>query len=229
MTLNIIKSRVGNAKIEKGKSFVKHTFYKHGKREYITTNSAIGRANRITTPQKRLCPCPQLAKKKEQKLSQIPESEKCCPVRKIIRSGVNSNVSLNSKGTYEQNTNKTYYHNASQRLHARNMSFKKNMPTQKNHTLKAGCCRDPNGKFKEAYSKSASCCAPIDKTRLGLHSAKSNDRQISNVTSKGDCSTRTFALRHAKNTVFDTRKTEEEKKPKRGTHSCLNKQRCYKR
>lgn len=229
MTLNIIKSRVGNAKIEKGKSFVKHTFYKHGKRDYITTKSAIGRANRITTPQKRLCPCPQLAKKKEQKSSQIPESEKCCPVRKIIRSGVNSNVSLNSKGKYEQNTNKTYYHNASQRLHARNMSFKTNMPTQTNNTLKNGCCRDTNGKFKESYSKSSSCCAPIDKTRYGLYSSKSNNRKISNVTSKSDSGTRTFALRHATNTVFDTRKTEAEKKPARGIKLCMNKQRCYKR
>ena len=229
MTLNIIRNRVGNAKIEKGKRFVKHTFYKHGKRDYITTKSAIGRANRITTPQKRLCPCPELAKKKEQPVSQISEAEKCCPVRKIIRSGVNSNVTLNSKGTYEQNTNKTYYHNASQRLHARNMSFKTNMPTQKNNTLRAGCCRDTNGKFKESYSKSNSCCAPIDKSHHGLYNAKSNDRKISNIKSGSDSGARTFALRHAKNTVFDKRKSEENKKPDRGIITCLNKKRRYKR
>ena len=80
MTLNIIRNRVGNGKIIKGKNYVKHTFYKHGKREYITTNSAIGRANRITTPQKRLCPCPQLAKKKEQKLDISPNLLSVIPI-----------------------------------------------------------------------------------------------------------------------------------------------------
>ena len=229
MTLNIIRNRVGNAKIEKGKNFVKHTFYKHGKRDYITTNSAKGRANRITTAQKRLCPCPELAKKKELKPSQVLEREKYCPVRQIIRSGVNSNVTLNSRGKYEQNTTKTYYHNASQRLHARNMSFEKNMPTQKNSTLKKSCCRGLNGKFKEPYSKTSGCCAPIDKTQHGLHSDKSNNRKLSNVPSKSDSGARTFALRHATNTVFDQRKTEENKKPDKGIKSCLNKKRCYKR
>lgn len=228
MTLNIIRNRIGNDKIIKGKSFVKHKFYNHGKRDYITTNSATGRSNRITTPQKRLCPCPDTSNR-EQTLSQTLESKKCCPVRQIIRSGVNSNVTLNSRGTYEQNTNKTYYHNASQRLKARNMSFEKNMPTQKNTILKTNCCRDEDGKFKQSYSKSGTCCAPIDKTKYGLYNHKNDRGIISNVKSKGDSGARTFALRHATNTVFDQRKTEEEKKPDKHIKACLNKQRCYKR
>tara|TARA_Y100000741_G_C18215607_1_gene543612 strand:+ start:68 stop:769 length:702 start_codon:yes stop_codon:yes gene_type:complete len=233
MTLNIIRNRVGNDKITKGKNFVKQTFYKHGKREYITTNSATGRANRITTAQKRLCcstkPNEIIKDNEIHMLSQTPVTKKCCPTRQIIRSGVNSNVTLNSRGTYEQNNNKTYYQNASQRLRARNMSFEKNMPTQKNSILKNSCCRNENGKFKQSYSKSSSCCAPIDKTQYGLHSSKSNNRRISNVPSKSDSGARTFALRHANNTVFDKRKTEEEKKPDKHNNICINKKRCYKR
>lgn len=228
MTLNIIRNRVGNNKIIKGKSFVKHTFYKHGKRDYITTNSAKGRANRIATPQKRLCPCPKIGNN-QPKESQIPEAERCCPVRQMIRSGVNSNVTLNSKGKYEQNTNKTYYHNASQRLHARKMSFKTNMPTQKNNTLNKSCCRSENGKFKESYSKSSACCAPVDKSQHGLRSGRSNERKLFNVPAKSDSGARTFALRHASNTVFNQRNTEEEKKPNKNIKTGINKKQCYRR
>ena len=235
MSLNITKNRIGHPKITKGKNFVKHNFYNHGKRDYITTNSSTGRANRIATPQKRLCPSQSpinIARNLSfQRDSETPVTKKCCPVRQIIRSGVNSNVTLNSRGTYEQNTTKTYYHNAAQRLKARNMSFQKNMPTQKKKILKTNCCRNENGKFREPYDKSVSCCAPVDKTNYGLYNHNNNNERhkVANVKSKGDSGARTFALRHANNRVFDQRKTEEEKKPDRIIHSCINHNRCYKR
>ena len=214
MSLNITRNRIGHPKITKGKNFVKHNFYNHGKRDYITTNSSTGRANRIATPQKRLCPSQSpinIARNLSfQRDSETPVTKKCCPVRQIIRSGVNSNVTLNSRGTYEQNTTKTYYHNTAQRLKARNMSFEKNMPTQKKKILKTNCC------------------SPIDKTNYGLYNHKNERGKLANVKSKGDSGARTFALRHANNKLFDQRKTEEEKKPDRNMIFGINNKKCYK-
>lgn len=233
MSLNITRNRIGNPKIIKGKDFVKHNFYNHGKRDYITTNSSKGRANRIATPQKRLCPCPK-PKKTTNEIFDINNSEtaltkNCCPTRQIIRSGVNSNVTLNSKGKYEQNNNKTYYYSASQRLKARNMSFEKNMPVQKNNILNNNCCRNENGKFKQPYDRSVKCCTPVDKTKYGLFNHKNERGTVANVKSKGDSGARTFALRHANDNIFDQRKTQEEKKPDRNMIFGINDKKCYKR
>ena len=119
-----------------------------------------------------------------------PNNKACC--HRIIRSGVNSNVSMTSNGTYKRHDNKTYYYNSSQRLNAKKMSYKTNIPTQKNNV--SNCDSD-----KCSYN-------PITNTRYGL-----SCNEISYVTSSTDSSNRTFALSVASDTVFDKRRKNPNK------------------
>jgi hypothetical protein len=181
--------------------------YKHSKRDFIL-NGNPGKANRMATPQKRLC-CDTPNTVTVFK----PNNQVCCP--RIIRSGVNSNVSMTANGTYKRDDNKTYYFNSSQRLKAKKMSYKTNVPTQKNNVSQY-----------DSTLGGAKCCMPVDKTRYGLHNHAADGNKVSHVMSGTDSSNRTFALSHVRNTVFNKKNTEEEKKPNK---ECLNKKDCYRK
>ena len=169
--------------------------YKHSKRDFIS-NGSPGKANRMTVGQKRLC-CGGGANI----ISVFKQNNQvCCP--RIIRSGVNSNVSMTSNGTYKKrDDSKPYYYNSSQRLNAKKMSYKTNITTQKNNV--SNCHSDKCSNV------------PVNNTRYGLSNNVTNVNKIkiSHVTCGTDSGNRTFALSHASNTVFDKRKTKEEKNP----------------
>lgn len=191
-------------------------YYKHTTTTYNQSKNEVN-ANRKILPQKTNC----CSKSPSGEVLQVYKPTKECCNNRIIRSGVNPNVSLQPRTStdstliYKQNNDTTYYYNTAQRLRARNMSYQKNLPTRKNQTVATDCCRDSNGKLTTPHSKTQCCNVPIDKTNYGLYTKTS--------TTSGD---RTFGYRHNNSNVYSPNNTEEQKKPNR---ICKNNARCYKR
>ena len=115
--------------------------------------------------------------------------------------------------------NNTYYYNTAQRLRAKNLSYERNLPSQKNSQP---CCSDEKKNCHPCCPGDTCCYRPINKQQYGTKCKC--DGTVPVGSSSG---ARTFALSQISNTVKKDIKIIDNSNKLWYQKSCPTQKRCY--